>query len=66
MKHRKRLDRKGAAEYINKTVSTLDKWRSERVVLPFYKDARAVWYYEDDLDAYLEACRVEPVAYRAK
>jgi hypothetical protein len=59
----KRMSRKAAAEYLGRCVSTLDKWRAQRVCLPFYKDEKLVWYDQADLDAYLAAKRVEPIAY---
>lgn len=52
-----------AAEYIDRHRSTLDKWRSENIVLPYYKDGMKVMYSLVDLDAYLEARRIEPIAY---
>ena len=52
-----------AAEYIDRHRSTLDKWRAEKIVLPFYKHGNKIMYAIDDLDAYLASRRVEPVAY---
>lgn len=52
-----------AAEYIDRHRSTLDKWRAEKVVLPFYQDGGKVFYSVEDLDNYLVSRRVEPVAY---
>ena len=52
-----------AAEYIDRHRSTLDKWRAENIVLPYYRDGLKVMYDIDDLDAYLTSRRVEPVAY---
>ena len=52
-----------AAGYIDRHRSTLDKWRAENIVLPFYKDNDKIMYAIDDLDDYLQSCRVEPVAY---
>lgn len=60
---RKRHSRKSAAAYIGRCVSTLDKWRADRIVLPFYKDRRLVFYDEADLDSYLASKRIEPIAY---
>ncbi|MDB4542923.1 helix-turn-helix domain-containing protein [bacterium] len=57
------LGTKDAAEYIDRHRSTLDKWRTENIVLPYYRDAGKIMYLIDDLDAYLASCRVEPVAY---
>jgi len=52
-----------AAAYINRHRSTLDKWRSENIVLPYYKDGLKIMYSVEDLDDYLASHRVEPVAY---
>jgi len=52
-----------AAEYINRHRSTLDKWRAENIVLPFYQHGKKVDYDIDDLDDYLDSLRVSPVAY---
>ena len=55
-----------AADYLDRHRSTLDKWRAEHVVLPFYKDNDKIMYAINDLDDYLQSCRVEPVAYGCK
>lgn len=52
-----------AAEYIGRHRSTLDKWRAENVVLPYYRDGQHIFYAIEDLDAYLASRRVEPIAY---
>ncbi len=52
-----------AAGHLNRHRSTLDKWRAENIVLPFYKDNEKIMYAIDDLNNYLQSCRVEPVAY---
>ena len=52
-----------AASYIHRHASTLDKWRAQKISLPFYKDGKKVLYCVDDLDAYLASKRVEPIAY---
>ena len=52
-----------AALYLNRHRSTLDKWRAEQVVLPFYQDGKKVDYDINDLDDYLDSLRVSPVAY---
>ena len=52
-----------AADYIDRHRSTLDKWRAENIVLPYHRDGQKIWYAIEDLDAYLQAKRVEPVAY---
>lgn len=57
------LTRHEAARYIYRHPSTLDKWRADKVRLPFYKDGKNVLYSIIDLDKYLASKRVEPVAY---
>jgi excisionase family DNA binding protein len=57
------MTRHEAAEYIHRHASTLDKWRAQRICLPFYKDGKKVLYSISDLDAYLASKRVEPIAY---
>jgi hypothetical protein len=52
-----------AAAHIDRHRSTLDKWRAEKIVLPFYKHKKKIMYDIDDLNDYLHSCRVEPVAY---
>ena len=57
------MSRIEAAAYIHRHVSTLDKWRSDKIFLPFYKDGKNVLYLIHDLDLYLASKRVEPIAY---
>lgn len=52
-----------AAAYIKRHRSTLDKWRAENIVMPYYRDNCKIMYDRRDLDAYLDSLRVEPVAY---
>lgn len=52
-----------AAEYIDRHRSTLDKWRADKVVLPFYQQDKKIMYAVDDLDAYINSLRIEPIAY---
>lgn len=52
-----------SAAHIHCHRSTLDKWRAENIVLPYYRDGLKVMYAVDDLEDYLASCRVEPVAY---
>ena len=56
------LSRTEAAKYIFRHASTLDKWRAERVNLPFYRDGKSVLYAISDLDRYLASKRLEPIA----
>lgn len=56
------LSRTEAAKYIFRHASTLDKWRAERVNLPFYRDGKSVLYAVSDLDRYIESKRIEPIA----
>jgi len=59
------MSRLEAAAYIHRHSSTLDKWRAEKICLPFYKDGKNVLYLMDDLEVYLASKRVEPIAYGA-
>jgi len=59
----KLISRLEAANYLNRHASTLDKWRAQKIYLPFYKDGKKVLYNLDDLDSYLASKRVEPEAY---
>ena len=59
---KKFYSRAEAASYIHRHASTLDKWRAQKIYLPFYKDGKKVLYCVDDLDAYLASRRVEPIA----
>lgn len=52
-----------AAAFINRHRSTLDKWRAENIVLPYYRDCGKIMYAISDLKQYLDSCRVEPIAY---
>ena len=63
MESKKFCTRLEAANYIHRHASTLDKWRSQKICLPFYKDGKKVLYSVDDLDAYLASKRIEPIAY---
>ena len=58
----KLISRLEAANYLHRHASTLDKWRAQKIYLPFYKDGKKVLYNVDDLDCYLASKRVEPVA----
>ena len=60
------LSRREAARYIFRHASTLDKWRAERINLPFYRDGKKVLYAVSDLDRYLLSKRVEPIATLSK
>ena len=60
---KKFYSRSEAASYIHRHASTLDKWRAQRICLPFYKDGKKVLYSIADLDAFLASKRVEPIAY---
>lgn len=61
--NRKFLTTPAAAKYIGRHRSSLDKWRAEDLVLPYYQDGQKVFYDVEDLDAYLDSKKVEPIAY---
>ena len=59
---RRFLNTADAADYINRNRSTLDKWRSARIVLPFFRDGTKVMYDIQDLDAYIERHKIIPIS----
>lgn len=50
-----------AAAYLRKSPRTLIRWRNQRVGPAWTKVGGTIIYQEKDLDAYLDAHRVEPV-----
>ena len=52
-----------AAQYIGRHRSTLDKWREAIIILPFYRQGKAIRYDTDDLDRYMTSIKIEPIAY---
>ncbi len=50
-----------AAAYLRKSPRTLIRWRNQRVGPAWTKVGHKIIYQPRDLDAYLEAHRVEPV-----
>ncbi len=57
---RKFLTREEAAEYLGASVATLSKWACERSKpLPYFKIGKNCMYKLEDLDAFIEYCRVE-------
>ena len=52
-----------AAQYIGRHRSTLDKWREAKIILPFYRQGKAIRYDTDDLDRYMTSIKIEPIAY---
>jgi len=62
---RKRLKTNEAAEYIGVAPGTLVVWRStKRVEIPYYKVGGSVRYAIEDLEAFLQKRRVEPLEAR--
>ena len=51
---------KSAAKYLNRSPLTLRDWRERKVGPVYYKVVGAVVYRQDDLDAFIDACRVDP------
>lgn len=49
-----------AATFLSKPAATLTRWRFEGVGPPFVKLGKAVRYKREDLEAFIEANRVEP------
>jgi hypothetical protein len=54
----------GAARYLKVSKSFLDKERAAGRGPAYELIAGKVWYIEPDLDAYRDACRVEPATPR--
>lgn len=48
-----------AAPYLSVAVQTLRNWRWRRIGPPYVKMGRAIRYRVSDLDAYIEANRIE-------
>jgi hypothetical protein len=62
---KKLFDTKEAAEFLGTAPQTLVVWRcTKRYPLPYVKVGGAVRYFEDDLLAFLESRKVEPVEAR--
>ena len=53
------LDTAQAAHYLGYSKSTLEWWRGEGIGPDHYKTGRRVRYKKSDLDAYIEAGRVQ-------
>jgi excisionase family DNA binding protein len=56
------LDRKRAAEYLGLSEHTLARWAVTRMGPPFSKVGSRTRYKIADLDAFLEANTIQPVA----
>ncbi len=56
------LDTTEAAAYIGKSESSLVGYRRRGIGPAFYKTEGSIYYKQVDIDAWLEACRVEPKA----
>ena len=54
------LSRKEAAKYLGKHPLTLDTWRCRNVGPPYFKVGKSISYKREDLDAFIENCRVDP------
>lgn len=60
MNSRKRLSTQLASNYLGVSVPTLNRWRGDKTGPVYYALGGAVFYYEEDLEKYLENARVEP------
>ena len=56
----KSLNERAAAEHLGLSVRTLQKRRFERQDPPYLKIGRSVRYRLEDLDAFLDAHRIDP------
>lgn len=54
------MNEKKAAEYLDLSPKTLQKYRWEQKAPAYIKVGRSVRYRKEDLDAFLDANRVEP------
>jgi len=54
-------DEKKAAEKLGVSVHTMRAWRCRGKGPVYAKVGRRVLYFDPDLDAYLESCRIQPV-----
>jgi len=57
---RKALKPEEAAEMMGKPVGTLNNWRYRNYGPAYFKVGHSIRYFEDDLNRFLEANRVEP------
>jgi hypothetical protein len=55
------MNEKKAAKYIGLSPKTLQKYRWEQKPPTYIKVGSAVRYHKDDLDAFLDSNRVEPL-----
>lgn len=51
-----------AADYLSRKVGTLRNWRHMSKGPKYYKCGRSIVYRQEDLDAFMEQCAVNPVA----
>lgn len=56
------MPERAAADYLNKSLPTLRRWRWQRIGPPWIKNGQAVEYLKSDLDAYRLSNRVVPRA----
>ncbi|MGE4556605.1 MAG: helix-turn-helix domain-containing protein [Desulfovibrionaceae bacterium] len=54
------LNERSAAEYLGRKIKTLQAWRFHRKGPAYIKQGRCVSYLKEDLDAYLQANRIDP------
>ena len=52
------LDTQGAAEYLGLSELTLARWRCQLLGPSYVKFGNRVKYVRDDLDAYVERCKI--------
>ena len=53
------LTEQEVAPMIHVAIKTLQDWRRKRVVLPYHKKRRNVYYKREDIEEYLQTGRVE-------
>ena len=54
------LSEREAAEYLGRSPYTLRDWREKKIGPPYYRLVGSIVYSKNELDAFLESCRVDP------
>jgi hypothetical protein len=60
--NRKKYPTPAAAEFLDVEPCTMESWRCFKKGPPYYKVSGSIFYFEDDLEKFLAASRVEPTA----
>jgi predicted DNA-binding transcriptional regulator AlpA len=60
------LSPQNVSEITGIALSTLAQWRSQKCAIPYCKLGRKIGYHPDDIQQYLESCRVSVSARRQR